>query len=70
VDSAQAAEIEAIFSEGGRPGVGGRIAVGSVDYNKDYYSPDHRFWNWHYIEEDQATRQHLHTHPLPDHPPH
>ena len=51
VDSAQAAEIEAIFSEGGRPGVGGRIAAGSVDYNKDYHSPDHRVWNWHYIEE-------------------
>lgn len=51
VDSAQAAEIEAIFSERGRPGVGGRIAAGSVDYNKDYYSPDHRVWNWHYIEE-------------------
>lgn len=51
VDDAQAAEIEAIFSKGGRPGVGGRIAAGSVDYNKDYYSPDHRVWNWHYIEE-------------------
>ena len=51
VDSAQAAEIEAIFTEGGRPGVGGRIAAGRVDYNKDYYSPDHRVWNWHYIEE-------------------
>lgn len=51
VDSAQAAQIEAIFSEGGRPGLGGRIAAGSVDYNKDYYSPDHRVWNWHFIEE-------------------
>jgi len=51
VDGAQAAQIEAIFSKGGRPGVGGRIAPGTVDYNRDYYSPDHRVWNWHYIEE-------------------
>lgn len=51
VDSAQATQIEAIFSKGGRPGVGGRIAPGTVSYNKDYHSPDHRLWNWHYIEE-------------------
>jgi hypothetical protein len=51
VDGTQAARIEAIFSKGGYPGVGGRIAPGTVDYNKDYYSPDHRVWNWHYIEE-------------------
>lgn len=51
VDGVQAAQIEAIFSNGGRPGVAGRIAPGTVDYNKDYYSPDHRLWNWHYIEE-------------------
>lgn len=51
VDSAQATQIEAIFSKGGRPGVGGRIAPGTVSYNKNYHSPDHRLWNWHYIEE-------------------
>lgn len=50
VDAIKAAQIEAIFLKGGRPGVGGRIAAGSVDYNKDYFSPDHRVWNWHYIE--------------------
>jgi hypothetical protein len=51
VDGTQAAQIEAIFSKGGRPGVGGRIAAGTVEYNKDYHSPDHRVWNWHYVEE-------------------
>jgi hypothetical protein len=49
-DGTQAAQIEAIFAKGGRPGVGGYIAAGSVDYNKDYFSPDHRVWNWHYTE--------------------
>ena len=29
VDGAQAAQIEAIFTKGGRPGVGGRIAAGT-----------------------------------------
>ena len=50
VDAAQAAQIEGIFAEGGRPGLGGTIAAGTVDYNKDYFSPDHRVWNWHYTE--------------------
>jgi hypothetical protein len=51
VTSIQAAEIEAIFAKGGIPGVGGRIAAGSVAYNKDYFAPGHPVWNWHYIEE-------------------
>ena len=49
-DATKAAQIEAIFAKGGRPGLGGYIAAGSVDYNKDYFSPDHRVWNWHYTE--------------------
>ena len=49
VDAATANQIEAIRNKGGysRPGFGGRIAAGSVDYNRDYYTPNHRVWNWH-----------------------
>jgi hypothetical protein len=49
-DATEAGKIEAIFAEGGRPGVGGRIAAGSVDYNKNYHAPGHPVWNWHYTE--------------------
>lgn len=51
VDATKAAQIEAIFAEGGRPGLGGTIVAGTVDYNKDYFSPDHRVWNWHYTDD-------------------
>ena len=54
VDSVKAAEIEAIFSKGGRPGLSGKIAPGSVDYNKDYYTADHRVWNWHFTVVEQV----------------
>ena len=47
VDDSTAAQIEAILTSGGQPGFGGKIEAGSVDYNKDYYSPDHHVWNWH-----------------------
>lgn len=49
-DATKAAQIEAIFTKGGRPGLGGYIVPGAVDYNKDYFSPDHRVWNWHNTE--------------------
>ena len=51
VDPIRAAQIEGIFAKGGKPGLGGTIAAGTVDYNKDYFSPDHRIWNWHYTDE-------------------
>jgi len=47
VNSARAAEIDAIFSNHGRAGFGGRIAAGTASYNKDYYSADHHVWNWY-----------------------
>ena len=47
VDSAQAGEIEAIRANRGLPGFSGQIASGSVDYNRDYFTPDHRLWNWY-----------------------
>jgi len=51
VDATKAAEIEAIFAEGGRPGLGGTLVAGTAAYNKDYFSPDHRVWNWHYTDD-------------------
>jgi len=51
VDAAKAAQIEGIFAKGGRPGLGGTIAAGAAAYNKDYFSPDHRVWNWHYTDD-------------------
>jgi hypothetical protein len=51
VDATKAAQIEAIFADGGLPGLGGTIVAGTVDYNKDYFSPDHRVWNWHYTDD-------------------
>lgn len=47
VDAAKKAEIEAIWSQGGVPGMNGRIAAGSVGYNKNYYAPGQPVWNWH-----------------------
>jgi hypothetical protein len=47
VDSAAKAEIDAIRANGGSPGFTGRVAAGSVDYNKDYYAPGQPVWNWH-----------------------
>ena len=47
VDSAKKAEIQAIWSQGGTPGLNGRIAAGSVAYNKNYYAPGQPVWNWH-----------------------
>src|SRR5687767_1967788 len=51
VDATKAAQIEAIFADGGLPGLGGTIVAGTVDYNKDYFSPEHRVWNWHYADD-------------------
>jgi hypothetical protein len=52
VDSQTAAQIEAIFSEGGQPGFSGKIAAGAVDYNKDYAAPGHPVWDWHVTSVD------------------
>lgn len=51
MDATKAAQIEAIFADGGLPGLGGTIVAGTVDYNKDYFSPDRRVWNWHYTDD-------------------
>lgn len=49
VNAVQAAQIEAIFADGGTPGFSGTIAAGSVDYNRDYYAPGQPVWNWHVV---------------------
>ena len=47
VDSAAKAEIDALRASGRFAGFAGRIAVGSVDYNRDYFAPGQPVWNWH-----------------------
>lgn len=47
VPQAQGLQILALLAAGKKVGVGTEIASGSVPYNKDYYSPDRRVWNWH-----------------------
>ncbi len=52
-DAAQKAEIDAILNKGHLPQFWGRVAAGSVDYNKNYYAPGQPVWNWHFslVEE-------------------
>jgi hypothetical protein len=52
VDSATAAKIEGVYSNGGLPGFSGHIAVGTKDYNRDYNAPDHHAWNWYVASVD------------------
>lgn len=47
VDSATKAEIDALHANGRFAGFAGRVAAGSVDYNKDYFAPGQPVWNWH-----------------------
>jgi hypothetical protein len=47
VPQAQGLQILALLAAGKKVGVGTQIAAGTVPYNKDYYSPDRRVWNWH-----------------------
>lgn len=54
VDSSKAAAIEAIFASGGHPSFSGHIAAGTVNYNRDYYSPDHHTWNWYVSAVDDV----------------
>lgn len=51
VDASTADEIDAIRAVG-VPGISGHIAVGAVDYNKDYFAPGHSVWNWHFASVD------------------
>lgn len=51
VDASIANQIEAIRAAG-FPGFSGQVAVGAVDYNKDYFAPGHPVWNWHIASID------------------
>jgi hypothetical protein len=52
VDSSTADEINAMLRQGQLVTFHGQIAAGAVDYNRDYYSPDHHAWNWHVVSVD------------------
>lgn len=54
VDSSKAAAIDAIFAKGGRPGFSGHIAAGIARYNRNYYTPGHRNWNWYVTSVDDV----------------
>jgi hypothetical protein len=52
VDSSTADEINTMLRQGQLVTFHGQIAAGAVDYNRDYYSPDHHVWNWHVVSVD------------------
>lgn len=54
VDSSTASQIDAGRARGFAMGVGGIIAAGSVDYNRNYFLPAHPVWNWHFAVVDKV----------------
>lgn len=48
VNAAIKAQIDELLARGHEVGVRGRIAAGSVPYNKNYYEPGQPTWNWHF----------------------
>lgn len=54
VDAEMATQIRDIMSlPAGLAGFSGHIASGSVDYDRDYYAPEHPVWNWHVASVDE-----------------
>ena len=47
VNAARKAKIDQIRTLGGVPGFSGRVAAGSVPYNRNYGAPGRPVWNWH-----------------------
>jgi hypothetical protein len=52
VNAAIKAEIDELLARGHEVGVRGRIAAGSVPYNKNYYGAGQPIWNWHFVSVD------------------
>ena len=48
VNAAIKAQIDDLLARQHQVGVRGRIAAGSVPYNKSYYEPGQPVWNWHF----------------------
>lgn len=53
VDGTAKAQIDAIFANGGSPGLASRIAAGAVPYNRNYYAPGQPAWNWYVVSIDE-----------------
>lgn len=49
VNAAIKAQIDELMARGHEVGVRGRIAAGSVPYNKNYYEAGQPVWNWHFV---------------------
>ena len=52
VNAAIKAQIDELMDRGHEVGVRGRIAEGSVPYNKSYYEAGQPVWNWHFASVD------------------
>ncbi len=52
VDPSRSTEIQALLAQNIPVGFSGHVAAGGVLYNKDYYSPERRVWNWHVVSVD------------------
>ena len=55
VDAAKKTQIENFWAQGKLPNFKGHIAVGSVDYNRNYNAPGHPVWNWYVASVDEIT---------------
>lgn len=53
VDASAAAQIRSLLAENKVVGCSGRIAAAPADYNRDYYTRDHRVWNWHFVSIEE-----------------
>jgi hypothetical protein len=49
------AQIEADWASGNAPHFVGKVASGSVDYDRNYFAPGHPVWNWHVAEVDEIN---------------
>lgn len=56
VNASKKAEIESFWAQGKLPNFKGHIAVGAVDYNRNYNAPGHPVWNWHVISVDEIAQ--------------
>jgi hypothetical protein len=56
VDASKKAQIENFWAQGKLPNFKGHIAVGAVDYNRNYNAPGHPVWNWHVVSVDEIAQ--------------
>ena len=56
LDAAQKAQVEDFWAHSKIPNFRAHIAVGSIDYNKNYNAPGHPVWNWHVVSVDEIVQ--------------